>query len=875
MILGFFKNIKQELALYLLVVIPTTAVAGYALQMANAQFSLLQNQWPQQMLSFGLALAAGIAVFTRRVRFVPVTALLMAAAWLISKWLGSRYTGEFDAYFWSIRFNTHALLMFIGWMAAYGFVRSRLFSISWPLFLLAISVAVTVSAGMPRISAILNLFMPVLLYSAYTIYITEFLRNLNADDKKWWWQILSRLAGFFVLMGLLAALLCSLYKPAYEAIEKEWGAAQNPNESNNPTNSLTRNDGSGTTNTGSMGLTGFNNKANKDSVLFVARLDNFFPDGKTPNPLYFTTDYYTRFDTETQTFETDSLRPYNDLFSPDVSQIPLYFTREDTTVLRKAMASRNRRIATAEVFKHNLSSRLFTAPSTSFFVQPISVPPEDRQMYKSAYRAKMLVSDLNSAYFVYNPAGDKALSSFQQQRFEVLRRTASYKNLPANFFSYYTFIPQGNDYDSIRALAKSVVQKYNAKTTIDQVLAVRDYFLEKDENGQSFFRYSDNPGVPGIPSANKLTYFLFQNKKGYCAYFAGASLFMLRALGIPSRIATGFLTIDRSSKNPGWYWFYEDQAHAWVQVYFPEYGWLDFDTTVPDAEQQQAPQPDKTPPLAAQTAWLVAEGKALQIDTTQKRIQMQVQKFLYWDDPYELQPADFMILDVSMANISHDTGTVALSQIPAGAPIAAVSYDAAFKALPPQETDSARSLINKFPDPAPIDEIKIMLAEAEKEAAKEEKKESSTINGYKLLRRLLVALIIGLILYAGTPFFIYRYMRFMAKGQKTQQGRLYWMYMASMFYLHQMGMKRGNKSPLQYAAQQVDPSLGTRYETFIRQYLKAKYTGACLSESELALATNAYASVFPAVRKQIKPFKRFLFFTQTSRAIQFFKKPTT
>ncbi len=71
------------------------------------------------------------------------------------------------------------------------------------------------------------------------------------------------------------------------------------------------------------------------------------------------------------------------------------------------------------------------------------------------------------------------------------------------------------------------------------------HFLSKDEEGQPLFKYTDNPGIPGLPSANKLTYFLFENRKGYCAYYAGATLFLLRALGMPTRVATGFLTVDR------------------------------------------------------------------------------------------------------------------------------------------------------------------------------------------------------------------------------------------------------------------------------------------------------------------------------------------
>ncbi len=236
-----------------------------------------------------------------------------------------------------------------------------------------------------------------------------------------------------------------------------------------------------------------------------------------------------------------------------------------------------------------------------FRCQPIGVPPEYRDQYRSAYRAKMWVSDLNSAYFIYNPAGDPMLEEFQEQRFNKLRKVTDFRGLESRFMSYYTFMPRDTDYHKITRLAQTITA--NAETPIDKMLAIRNYFLSKDEFGQPLFKYSDNPGIPGIPSANKLNYFLFDNRKGYCAYYAGATLFMLRALGIPSRIAAGFLTIDRSSKNPGWYWFYEDQAHAWVQVYFPGYGWMDFDTTIPDVNTQQASQPDQTPPLDMQQVY--------------------------------------------------------------------------------------------------------------------------------------------------------------------------------------------------------------------------------------------------------------------------------
>jgi transglutaminase-like putative cysteine protease len=67
-------------------------------------------------------------------------------------------------------------------------------------------------------------------------------------------------------------------------------------------------------------------------------------------------------------------------------------------------------------------------------------------------------------------------------------------------------------------------------------------------------------------------------RRGYCQHFAGAMTLMLRLLGIPSRIAAGFTsgTYDVDDR----LWVVNDRnAHTWVEVYFPGYGWLPFDPT--------------------------------------------------------------------------------------------------------------------------------------------------------------------------------------------------------------------------------------------------------------------------------------------------------
>ena len=88
------------------------------------------------------------------------------------------------------------------------------------------------------------------------------------------------------------------------------------------------------------------------------------------------------------------------------------------------------------------------------------------------------------------------------------------------------------------------------------------------------FTYDESPPASrGLPP---LAHFIAKGKSGYCQHFAGAMALMLRFLGIPARVAGGFT----SGKREGDSWIVTDHnAHAWVEVWFPGYGWLAFDPT--------------------------------------------------------------------------------------------------------------------------------------------------------------------------------------------------------------------------------------------------------------------------------------------------------
>jgi protein-glutamine gamma-glutamyltransferase len=80
------------------------------------------------------------------------------------------------------------------------------------------------------------------------------------------------------------------------------------------------------------------------------------------------------------------------------------------------------------------------------------------------------------------------------------------------------------------------------------------------------------------PVPDPLANFLFDRKQGHCEYFASSMAVMLRTLKIPARVVNGFRS-DEFNDITGSYIIRARNAHSWVEVYFPQYGWVTFDPT--------------------------------------------------------------------------------------------------------------------------------------------------------------------------------------------------------------------------------------------------------------------------------------------------------
>lgn len=857
--------VNEMLAKLIFLILPTALVSYILLQHANEYYSILQGRVLQQTIYLTAGMGISAVFYAFRFRFLPTFLLLCLGMYLTYQGLDKMAVGEFDAFFTSVQFLVFGILFTTGWLLGWGFTRLRYTSVFIAALILSISILLIAKEQMDNVYALLRNFTPSVIYAVYILYAAEQIYSYKDKSQKFWWFMSRRLFLFGLLAFLLFGGVVYLMKGEINETVENYGGGGKSGE-----NSMLKKNKDGTFDINEYSRLR-SNLGRSNELLFCAHIDNYFEGSEIPNPLYLTAFYYTFFDTLTETFERDSLIPSNDLFEPNPGKMPLFLTATDSTVIKNSKATLLRKTVDIEIYNKTLSTKTYIAPNVGFFVQPIAVEKDFRNEFISAYRAKGYVSELNSAYFIYN-SEEKEIRQFQENRFKVLRQVKDYNGVDGKFMDYYTDMPPNDKFKQISDLAKQVTK--DAVTPVDKVLAIRDYFLARDENGKQTFTYTDNPGIPDIPSASKLMYFLFENKKGYCAYYAGATLFMLRALGIPSRITVGFMTVDRSDKNKGWYWYYADQAHAWVQVYFPGYGWLDFDTTVGNEDAEQSPQPDGTPPMQPPRAWLAADGVVATVDTLNKLLTMKVKHLVFHDKEYKMDSAATMQLDMKVAAIYVDSMDVPLAKIKAGDEGTAVSYAQALKDMKALPGEKGNTLAQRLPSPTPTDELYLKRKDTSKPEEKPQKAAVEKPMSAEQILLTLGAIISGLILILLlTPTLIYRYYLMRYKRSSADGPKAYFGYRATGFYLHQVGIFRGQQTPMQYATRTVDPAMGTNYTAFMNVYLKKKYAKQELTDKERTLVADFLTPFISKVKATI-PFKqRLAGFLNPIRSISFFVQP--
>lgn len=131
------------------------------------------------------------------------------------------------------------------------------------------------------------------------------------------------------------------------------------------------------------------------------------------------------------------------------------------------------------------------------------------------------------------------------------------------------FLQLPNDFSpKIKSLSEEITA--GISTEYEKVRAINAYLRNN-------YTYVDRLEKPPF-SDDPIEWFLFEYKKGFCNYFASAEVLLLRAIGIPARLAAGYSQGVRIEPDQT-FEVREKDSHTWVEVYFSGTGWVAFEPT--------------------------------------------------------------------------------------------------------------------------------------------------------------------------------------------------------------------------------------------------------------------------------------------------------
>jgi transglutaminase-like putative cysteine protease len=204
-------------------------------------------------------------------------------------------------------------------------------------------------------------------------------------------------------------------------------------------------------------------------------------------------------------------------------------------------------------------------PGSSYQVSAYSPRPTAAQLsHDSAEYPDLALADYRS---IDLPKTALSITAAPEVRFAPFHSGLPVQSVIGAYGARGTAAVQQSPYAGAFALARGLARE--STTPYAFVMSVERYLSVADG-----FTYNQSPPVSPYP----LESFLFKDKIGYCQQFSGAMALLLRMGGLPARVASGFTsgTYDKATGE----WVVSDlDAHAWVEVWFPHYGWVRFDPT--------------------------------------------------------------------------------------------------------------------------------------------------------------------------------------------------------------------------------------------------------------------------------------------------------
>ncbi len=258
-----------------------------------------------------------------------------------------------------------------------------------------------------------------------------------------------------------------------------------------------------------------------------------------------------------------------------VPELDLRFNMTQTVTVLRDWATSDALIAAAQPLQSGLPLRA----SVSFLTrpEPEAEEPESQDPSGTVFRAQPPTPAPTATTFPLAPgdpsaiysqqtlyAGDSysVLSTLTEVDQESLRGAGT--EYPDWVVPRFLQLPDSLP-ERVRLLAEQWTE--GLQTPYDKAKTIENWLRQIPYNTQI-----DGPSL----REDGVEYFLFEVREGYCQYYASAMVVMLRAVGVPARYVHGYRA---TTPTEGTYHLLESDGHAWPEVYFPGYGWIEFEPT--------------------------------------------------------------------------------------------------------------------------------------------------------------------------------------------------------------------------------------------------------------------------------------------------------
>jgi len=234
----------------------------------------------------------------------------------------------------------------------------------------------------------------------------------------------------------------------------------------------------------------------------------------------------------------------------------------DTAILSEMEASEGRVL---------LQQQIEILPAHSAYLFAANLPFQSsagtRLRLAGEHESLMLEGDVSQysvSSWVANPTVDQLNRAGTDYPAEIRQ---SYLQLPPN-------LPQ-----RVAQLAQTLAP--DSFTPYERALAVQEYL-------RSTYTYRRDVPAPPV-GEDAVDYFLYESKEGFCSHFASAMAVLLRTAGVPARVVSGYVASQYDPQQQA-YGVPASAAHAWVEIYFPSYGWVEFEPTPSQPARQYGTQ---------------------------------------------------------------------------------------------------------------------------------------------------------------------------------------------------------------------------------------------------------------------------------------------